>query len=281
MAITITLTEQDAVDYLVAQVGKHTALVRSELEFENRITLGRELTPEETEDLARRASTIARADRPEAGADPIPLTSGVIVPPVPSSVDVPASLIAPADATGTTLNPAVAFATSAPSLGPVAQTAVVPLPPGLPPVLPGNPVIAAVPILDSTGLQWDARIHASTKARTDDGAWRKKRNVAPELIKTVEAELRMVMALPAPGALSTAPQAPLPPVAQATTATSVPEVAGPSFPDLTVRVAQAIALQKVTQAQVSDLLKEYGIPQWPALEARADIRQVIATRLGI
>ena len=53
--------------------------------------------------------------------------------------------------------------------------------------------------LDSDGLPWDARIHASTKTKVQsDGKWKKIRKVDPALVKAVEAELRQVMAAPVP-----------------------------------------------------------------------------------
>lgn len=52
--------------------------------------------------------------------------------------------------------------------------------------------------LDKKGLPWDVRIHASSKTINADGTWRQKRGVAPELVTTVEAQLRAVMAVPVP-----------------------------------------------------------------------------------
>lgn len=55
--------------------------------------------------------------------------------------------------------------------------------------------------LDSDGLPWDARIHASTKTKVQsDQKWKKIRKVDPALVKAVEAELREVMAAPVPDA---------------------------------------------------------------------------------
>lgn len=49
---------------------------------------------------------------------------------------------------------------------------------------------SAVSALDSRGLPWDARIHASSKALTKDGSWRYKRGAEQSEIDAVEAELR-------------------------------------------------------------------------------------------
>lgn len=61
-----------------------------------------------------------------------------------------------------------------------------------------GPVNAAAPATDSTGMPWDARIHASTKGTNEDGTWRKKRKVDPALVAAVEAELRGAAPAPAP-----------------------------------------------------------------------------------
>lgn len=55
-----------------------------------------------------------------------------------------------------------------------------------------------ITMLDKNGLPWDTRIHAASKAINADGTWRQKRGVAPELVATVETQLRGVMAVPVP-----------------------------------------------------------------------------------
>jgi hypothetical protein len=104
------------------------------------------------------------------------------------------------------------------SIAPVVPTAGIPLPSGaeLPPVpiVPQPPVAPTVPSpatanlaeLDKDGLPWNAEIHASTKQKNADGRWRQRRNLAPEVLERVTAELRALMAVPAASAV------PLPPV---------------------------------------------------------------------
>lgn len=53
-----------------------------------------------------------------------------------------------------------------------------------------------VPERDIEGLPWDRRIHSSSKARNADGRWRIARNVTPELVESVKAELRALVAAP-------------------------------------------------------------------------------------
>lgn len=82
---------------------------------------------------------------------------------------------------------------------------------GLPPAVLVVPEGAE---LDSTGIPWDGRIHASTKTKTKPGAWTTKRNVDADLVVQVEAELRKALAAPAappPPTEGTAPAAPPPP----------------------------------------------------------------------
>lgn len=43
---------------------------------------------------------------------------------------------------------------------------------------------------DADGIKWDKRIHSSSKELNKDGTWRKRRGVADELVRSVEAELR-------------------------------------------------------------------------------------------
>lgn len=60
---------------------------------------------------------------------------------------------------------------------------------------------------DSSGLPWDARIHASTKTVNKDGTWKKRKGVQQVDVDAVEAELRAANAPTAP-----VPTAPFPPV---------------------------------------------------------------------
>lgn len=55
-------------------------------------------------------------------------------------------------------------------------------------VAPSNPAN-----VDKNGLPWDARIHSETPTLTDKGVWRKKRGATPQLVASVEAELRAAL----------------------------------------------------------------------------------------
>lgn len=88
-----------------------------------------------------------------------------------------------------------------------------------------TPAQIAAADLDTDGLPWDARIHASTKTKTAKGTWTLSKRVDPKLRETVIAELRAMYASPAP-----AQSAPAPAV---TAPVSVPSpVAAPAVPAL-------------------------------------------------
>lgn len=69
----------------------------------------------------------------------------------------------------------------------------------------------AVGEFDTNGLPWDGRIHAGSKARLANGAWRYKRGVDKDVVEAVEAELKGLLSTP----LNVAPPPPPPPVQEA------------------------------------------------------------------
>jgi hypothetical protein len=64
------------------------------------------------------------------------------------------------------------------------------------PMAPVAPTMPASGVeLDSKGLPWDERIHASTKSKIASGEWKAKRGINdPSLVQRVEAELRQRVA---------------------------------------------------------------------------------------
>ena len=54
--------------------------------------------------------------------------------------------------------------------------------------------------VDSAGMPWDYRIHASSRAKVADGTWRQRRNLDPNVLAQVQAEMLQVMGLPIPTA---------------------------------------------------------------------------------
>lgn len=76
-------------------------------------------------------------------------------------------------------------------------------PSGTSPAANNGAATAGAVALDSNGLPFDHRIHASNKdggVKVADGSWRKKRGVDPALVEQVEAELRQAMAARGNGA---------------------------------------------------------------------------------
>lgn len=149
-------------------------------------------------------------------------------------------------------------------------TVTAPLPPFLLPEPPA-PVAppAEPPSVDATGLPWDARIHSESKATVADGTWRKRRNVDPELVKQVEAELRgesPVAATPAVAApsateASASVPAPPPPAVEPVAAVIPPPPAAAPEPVATrslTDLSAAIAQGKLKMADLIVKAREHG-----------------------
>jgi hypothetical protein len=116
-----------------------------------------------------------------------------------------------------------------------------------------GPVNAAAPATDASGLPWDERIHAKTKATTEAGMWRKRRGVDEATVSAVEAQLRATLAPPIPApvaqpvAMPIPPMQPMtpPPLPVAPAATALPvDGATTAFnpPPIPVPVAQPVAM---------------------------------------
>ena len=235
------------------------------------------------------------------GSTPAPLPLGATAAPF-TAVAAP-SLTAPADTTATTF---AAIPTApvppAPNSAPAAAIAA---------LQTGSPVGGVD--LDKTGLPWDSRIHAESKAKIADGTWRKKRGVDPALVVTVEAELRQVMgaapaaplapvapipapqaatvtmptagvassavAVPAPPTAPVAPVAPPPPAPLAAPVGSVPQDARAQFVGLVGRASAAIQAGKVTQAEITQCCAAAGVPALPLLANRLDLVAQVAAQV--
>lgn len=92
-----------------------------------------------------------------------------------------------------------------------------------------EPVNAAAPAFDSSGLPWDGRIHAASKAVTSDGKWRKRRGVGDDLVAGVEAELRNRVGAGVPSAPVAPPVPPAPIIGVPTAVVPMPPMP-PSAP---------------------------------------------------
>ena len=123
------------------------------------------------------------------------------------------------------------------------------------------------PELDVNGIPWDPRIHASTKTKMKNGAWKVKRGTPVELLNSVMAEIT-----PTATGVSASAYPPDPAGAPAETATPPTGDGIPST--LTEFTEYSTAINgsgKGTYVQIQKLLAENGIPdirKIPAEEVR-------------
>ena len=127
--------------------------------------------------------------------------------------------------------------------------------------------------LDKQGIPWDKRIHTPAKTKMVNGNWKVARNTPPKLVEQVTAELKAVMAIPAPGTVET----------KATTAIPSPAFAPPppppalevppteTFMTLINKITAAVTAGKITQAQVIEAVQSVGIPSLPIVATRPDL----------
>lgn len=127
--------------------------------------------------------------------------------------------------------------------------------------------------VDINGIPWDVRIHASTKTKTVDGAWKNKRGVDKEVLASVETELKAVMAVPTPEAVVTPAPTPVP------SAPETPAAPGniTTFPDL----AKAITTNKIEPQVVAGVMQVVGLASFPLLATRPELIPDVAQRLGL
>lgn len=154
------------------------------------------------------------------------------------------------------------------------------------PMAPVAPTMPASGVeLDSKGLPWDERIHASTKSKIASGEWKAKRGINdPSLVQRVEAELRQrvagavtlaapvapamdaaqvfapqapaaleVPAAPAPFVPPTAPLAPVPPAAPSASADPT------TFEQLMPRITAAVMAQQIPPTAVGQACTAFGL----------------------
>jgi hypothetical protein len=143
-----------------------------------------------------------------------------------------------------------------------------------------KPVSSAV---DSSGLPWDARIHASSKTTNADGTWRAKRGVDPILVRKIEGELRGVMAIPAPAPVPAATQAvlipPAPPAVPVPAPVQITPQMQADFVALVGRASSAMNAGKITEAEVNQCAQSAGVPSLPLLGSRLDLLPQVAAMI--
>jgi len=101
--------------------------------------------------------------------------------------------------------------------------------PVMPEVSAVAPTVPGEPEFDSSGLAWDERIHSAQRGTTNDGKWRKRRNVDDAVYNAVEAELRARYGQPAQ--LAPVAAAPVAPVTAPTPVQPVPVMPMPVVND--------------------------------------------------
>lgn len=155
---------------------------------------------------------------------------------------------------------------------PVANTAASTAPPAIPGASTAVTMYNSFNDLDASGIPWDGRIHASSKAKNADGTWRLKRGVDKTQVDSVTAELKRVMAAPGPQLV------PAPPVTAAPAATTAPPPPSAADPDLRAqyvqligRAAAAQGAGKITVAQVNSCLAAVGVESMQGLSNRLDL----------
>jgi hypothetical protein len=156
--------------------------------------------------------------------------------------------------------------------------------PGQAPTLPVSQTPTDTSEPDSEGVPYDSRIHSDTKAKTDKGAWRRRRNVPDETYTAVLAELKAgtpahASAPPPPVGDAPAPtpdaaavfaaqastQAPPPPVADtpapqpdASASPTPPAPAGADFGSTMKRFTEMQKAGKVATTMLTDIMVKLG-----------------------
>lgn len=133
---------------------------------------------------------------------------------------------------------------------------------------------------DVDGIKWDKRIHSSSKELNKDGTWRKRRGVADELVRSVEAEFRGGYS-PIPSVVVSvdAPAPPVNPVPLVVDATGklVPEM---TFTELLDGVTKAMVAGTLSQATIAAALDSVGLTALPHLLGNTALIPAFREALG-
>ena len=125
---------------------------------------------------------------------------------------------------------------------------------------PASPAAPAIVELDSEGLPHDSRIHSRNKTKlAKTQQWKKARGVDPQLVLTVEAELRQAMAIPAVPAIV--------------------ETAITTFPELMAKITAAIGAGTLSNDRINEVCIGKGLASLPLVAARPDLIPAIAAEL--
>ena len=193
----------------------------------------------------------------------------------------------------------------APPVAPTAEVPVGPTPPDAAAVFGGASLPQDSPVpppasngveLDSRGLPWDGRIHASSRAKIADGSWRNRKCPAEyqkpqwdEFIARTEDELRNAMAIPGPLVPPAAPTTYSEKVNQNLQEMGsnvpppvVPPPSAPAAPSAITTFAAlnvAITSNAIQTAAVTAAVQAVGLQAYPLLAARPDLIPAVAAIL--
>lgn len=157
---------------------------------------------------------------------------------------------------------------------PVFVPFVPPAPPlaASPASVPTVPAAAPSAGVDSKGLPWDPRIHASTKVKNADGSWRQRRGLNDDaLLARVEAELRQVMSLPRSPAPPVVPAVPAPPIVAAIPPIVIGTAAPATFQEFMMAATMLVQQGKKTADSITVALQSIGLPNIMGLASRPDM----------
>jgi len=148
--------------------------------------------------------------------------------------------------------------------------------------------------LDAEGMPWDDRIHASTKTKTVNGCWKKRRGVEDVLVRQVEAELKggqsQTQEVDEQPDIQPATQWPgASVVSEGAAGVSVPpapvedapktEISGKSFSQLTALITEKVTENPEIGASIQEAVLSHGygsVPELSTCEPEA-IAEVYAT----
>jgi len=248
-------TEHELLEHLKRLAGpvktcdKRTESVNSEAgSVSGKTVISHADLPSTGQDVLLRTNEVAACNQNLPATAPVAIPFGLstaeIFTPAPSIAAVGQAPTAPAAPSSTLAAPPAPPAPAAPT----GSAAVAPPAPAPPP-----PPVAGAEV-DKHGLPWDARIHASSKVKVADGAWRVRKNLDGATKAAVEAELRQLMALNT----AAAPQAPSAPTAPGIVPPAPPVEANP-LGALMFRLGPHFASGKLTYAQCDEVVKRHGV----------------------
>jgi hypothetical protein len=116
-------------------------------------------------------------------------------------------------------------------------------------------------------MPWDVRIHQRLKAKKKDGTWKIQKNISPELVQHVTAELASkklsvstAAAPPPPAAGAPPPPPPAPPAAGAPPPPPPGFNINTAFRDFMQKVIEVTTAQRMTSTEISQLVQRRGSP---------------------